>query len=298
MISEDLARTNLSFCGAQYYSCFVGVRDLFDQLIYAIFLVRYKPLPPLFLSVIKITLFLHNADSFDKKKNNHVHIVFAEKEIPTYTRDSQLFPAFSKRFSFNFYYRINCNYEFYNATILSEYSRKINIRSDMSVESTGGNNLQKKRQYSIIYFKWYNRRTGEAFKNKAERVWTCPWQCFRVSAVWGKLALVLVFTCPVLWINFLLGAGIKGPSKSEVCLLLADHSFSFFKSARFTLAHAHERRIQHNWWVFLQEVFFRQYWLNVLSTFNSTLILTWETSLTTFWTVTIAQFSHPFSMQF
>lgn len=25
----------------------------------------------------------------------------------------------------------------------------------MSVESTGGNNLQKKRQYSIIYFKWY-----------------------------------------------------------------------------------------------------------------------------------------------
>ena len=126
----------------------------------------------------------------------------------------------------------------------------------MSVESTGGNNLQKKRQYSIIYFKWYNRRTGEAFKNKAERVWTCPWQCFRVSAVWGKLALVLVFTCPVLWINFLLGTGIKGPSKSEVCLLLADHSFSFFKSARFTLAHAHERRIQHNWWVFLQEVFF------------------------------------------
>lgn len=154
-----------------------------------------------------------------------------------------MFPAFSKRFSFNFYYRINCNYEFYNATILSEYSRKINIRSDMSVESTGGNNLQKKRQYSIIYFKWYNRRTGEAFKNKAERVWTCPWQCFRVSAVWGKLALVLVFTCPVLWINFLLGTGIKGPSKSEVCLLLADHSFSFFKSARFTLAHAHERRI-------------------------------------------------------
>lgn len=104
----------------------------------------------------------------------------------------------------------------------------------MSVESTGGNNLQKKRQYSIIYFKWYNRRTSEAFKNKAERVWTCPWQCFRVSAVWGKLALVLVFTCPVLWINFLLGTGIKGPSKSEVCLLLADHSFSFFKSARFT----------------------------------------------------------------
>lgn len=152
MISEDLARTNLSFCGAQYYSCFVGVRDLFDQLIYAIFLVRYKPLPPLFLSVIKITLFLHNADSFDKKKNNHVHIVFAEKEIPTYTRDSQLFPAFSKRFSFNFYYRINCNYEFYNATILSEYSRKINIRSDMSVESTGGNNLQKNRQYYILSF--------------------------------------------------------------------------------------------------------------------------------------------------
>ena len=129
MISEDLARTNLSFCGAQYYACFntVGVRDLFDQLIYVIFLVRYKPLPPLFLSVIKITLFLHNADSLDKK-NNHVHIVFAEKEIPTYTRDSQLFPAFSKRFSFNFYYRINCNYEFYNATILSEYSRKINCK--------------------------------------------------------------------------------------------------------------------------------------------------------------------------
>lgn len=130
----------------------------------------------------------------------------------------------------------------------------------MSVESTGGNNLQKKRQYSIIYFKWYNRflhdrRTGWSFKNKAERVWTCPWQCLRVSAVWRKLALVLVFTCPVLWINFLLGTGIKGPSKSEVCLLLADHSFSFFKSARFTLAHAHERRIQH-WWVFLQEVFF------------------------------------------
>lgn len=25
----------------------------------------------------------------------------------------------------------------------------------MSVESTVGNNLQKKRQYSIIYFKWY-----------------------------------------------------------------------------------------------------------------------------------------------
>ena len=177
-------------------------------------------------------------------------------------------------------------------------AEKLTVRSDMSVESTGGNNLQKKRQYSIIYFKWYNRRTSEAFKNKAERVWTCPWQCFRVSAVWGKLALVLVFTCPVLWINFLLGTGIKGPSKSEVYLLLADHSFSFFKSARFTLAHAHERRIQHNWWVFLQEVFFRQYWLNVLSTFNSTLILTWETSLTTFWTVTIAQFSHPFPMQF
>ena len=136
----------------------------------------------------------------------------------------------------------------------------------MSVESTGGNNLQKKRQYSIVHFKWYNRflhdrRTSEVFKNKAERVWTCPWQCLRVSAVWEKLALVLVFTCPVLWINFLLGTGIKGPSKSEVCLLLADHSFSFFKSARFTLAHAHERRIQHNWWVFLQEVFFRQYWL-------------------------------------
>lgn len=36
----------------------------------------------------------------------------------------------------------------------------------MSVESTGGINLQKKRQYFIIYFKWYNkflhdRRTGE-----------------------------------------------------------------------------------------------------------------------------------------
>ena len=100
MISEDLARTNLSFCGAQYYSCFntVGVRDLFDQLIYAIFLVRYKPLPPLFLSVIKITLFLHNADSFDKKKNNHVHIVFAEKEIPTYTRLSIVSCIFQKIF--------------------------------------------------------------------------------------------------------------------------------------------------------------------------------------------------------
>ena len=48
-------------------------------------------------------LFFHSADSFDKKKkNNHRHIVFAEKEIPTYMRDSQLFPAFSKRFSFNF----------------------------------------------------------------------------------------------------------------------------------------------------------------------------------------------------
>lgn len=72
MISEDLARTNLSFCGAQYYSCFntVGVRDLFDQLIYAIFLDRYKPRPLLFLSVIKIMLFLHNAESFDKKKRS------------------------------------------------------------------------------------------------------------------------------------------------------------------------------------------------------------------------------------
>ena len=49
-------------------------------------------------------------------------------------------------------------------------AEKLTVRSDMSVESTGGNNLQKKRQYSIIYLKWYNRRTGEAFKNKAERV--------------------------------------------------------------------------------------------------------------------------------
>ena len=89
MISEDLARTNLSFCGAQYYSCFntVGVRDLFDQLIYAIFLVRYKPLPPLFLSVIKITLFLHNADSFDKKKKI-MSILFSQKRKSPLIRET------------------------------------------------------------------------------------------------------------------------------------------------------------------------------------------------------------------
>ena len=81
--------------------------------------------------------------------------------------------------------------------------------------------------------------------------------------------------------------------------MVADHSFSFFKLASFTLAHAHVRRIQHksitkigeySWKTFFFH--WQQSGLNVLSTFNSALILTWDTSLTTFWPVAIAQFPH------